>query len=115
MKGKNEKQPKQINPESLGILEPNFDPMRTIGMEIAFYRGMASTHHRHLIIRLLSILFGLYFVVQSIAVFVLVFVATDTEQVLPMFFATFLSFLLLLLGLKIIYMNLRHKNRGDKN
>ena len=115
MKYKNEKQPKRIDPESLGIIEPSFDPMQTIRMEIAFYRGMASPHYRHPIIKLLSILFGFWLVVQSIALFSLGFIDIGAEQIAPMFLAMLLNFLFLLLGLRIIYANVRHKNRGDKN
>lgn len=102
----------RINPEELGMSTPGFDPMRTIGLEVAFYRGAASSHYRHPFLRVLSIIFGAYLILQSAALFILALTwANAADGLSPFIFLTMLNVIFLLLGVRILYANLRHKNR----
>ena len=110
-------EPERIDPGSLGIVESSADPLKTIKMEMAFYRGVATSHYRHPLLRFVSILFGLFLILQTIP-FLIIEVAnfqesTTNGSALDSYYVVvagiLFSLIFLFLGAKIVWANLKRR------
>ena len=106
------REPRRMPPDRAGMIEPSMDPMRTIGMEMAFYRGSAGPHYRHPILRIASMVFGVMLTLGSgfICFPTLIFAWYSGIRGLTVIPGILLELLFFLLGIRIIFMNIKHKN-----
>lgn len=103
MKNKTNKESGIPTPEDLGIPSGSFDPIKTIGMEGDFYRGLAkSNKSRPLIIKLGAILFGLlFFIIPALFMIFVGYIDIWNFEVI------LYPVLYLLVGVIIVWDNLR--------